>query len=237
MPQYLPAGFTQYVLNGYSTKSPPYHVTTDNVTEQPLRLAVSHIYGHQITRGPGGKIAVMYKTHWQGLRRASWERESDLQLHRRAILLYWTQSPQQQLADNKGYRNMRRGAAARELHRDKGLRFVADGYELVPTKQWDDKFRAKDKPPPKGAYLWYKGSDHLWWLGQIHSIDVLEADTYIVRFLDDPGPVQLKLRPDSYTTSPSAPRGSWCLQRSKSHGLRRGLQRNVDRTHDVHAPS
>ena len=129
------------------------------------------------------------------------------------------------------------GAAARELHRDKGLRFVADGYELVPTKQWDDKFRAKDQSLPKGAYLWYKVSDYLWWLGQIHSINVLEADTYIVRFLDDPGPVQLKLRPDSYTTSPSAPRGSWCLQRSKSHGLRRGLQRNVDRTHDVHAPS
>ena len=44
---------------------------------------------------------------------------------------------------------MRRGAAARELHRDKGLRFVADGYELVPTKQWDDKFRAKDQSLPK----------------------------------------------------------------------------------------
>ena len=46
MPKYLPAGLTQYVLNSYSTKSPPYHVTTDDVTEQPLRLAVSHISGH-----------------------------------------------------------------------------------------------------------------------------------------------------------------------------------------------
>ena len=27
MPKYLPAGLTQYVLNKFSKKSPPYHVT------------------------------------------------------------------------------------------------------------------------------------------------------------------------------------------------------------------
>ena len=119
------------------------------MTEQPLRLAVSHISGHQITRGPGGKIAVMYKTHWQGLRRASWEREPDLQLHRRAILLYWTKPSQQHVANNKRYRAMRRGAAARELHRDKGLRFIAEGYELVPTQHWETKIHAKQGTVPK----------------------------------------------------------------------------------------
>lgn len=39
---------------------------------------------------------------------------------------------------------------------------------------------------------------------------------YIVRFIDDPGPVQLTFRPMLYTTSPPAPRGSWCHQRLKS---------------------
>ena len=31
MPKYLPAGLTQYVLNNCSKKSPPYHVTQDDV--------------------------------------------------------------------------------------------------------------------------------------------------------------------------------------------------------------
>ena len=109
MPECVSASFTQHVLISYSTESPPYHVTADGVTEQPLRLAVSHISCHQISRGRGGKLAVMYKTRWQGLRRPSWECESDLQLHRRDILLYWTHPPQQHLADNKKYRNVRRG--------------------------------------------------------------------------------------------------------------------------------
>ena len=32
MPKYLPAGLTQYVLNNFSKKSPPYHVTQDDVS-------------------------------------------------------------------------------------------------------------------------------------------------------------------------------------------------------------
>ena len=32
MPKYFPAGLTQYVLNNFSQKSPPYHVTQDNVS-------------------------------------------------------------------------------------------------------------------------------------------------------------------------------------------------------------
>lgn len=62
------------------------------------------------------------------------ERESDLHLHRRAILLSIAQLLQQHLAHKEKYRIMRRRAAAREVHRDEGLRFVADGYELVSTK-------------------------------------------------------------------------------------------------------
>ena len=40
MPKYLPAGLTQYVLNNFSKKSPPYHVTQDDVLTPPQRLEV-----------------------------------------------------------------------------------------------------------------------------------------------------------------------------------------------------
>ena len=35
MPKYLPAGLTQYVLNNFSKKPPPYHVTQDDVSAPP----------------------------------------------------------------------------------------------------------------------------------------------------------------------------------------------------------
>ena len=38
MPKYLPAGLTQYVLNKVSKKSPPYHVTQDDVSTPLQRL-------------------------------------------------------------------------------------------------------------------------------------------------------------------------------------------------------
>lgn len=106
----------------------------------------------------------------------------------------------------------------------------------MSTIQWDANIRAKKGVLPKSAYLWCKGSENLWWLGRIHPVDPLEADTYIVRFIDGPGPVQLTLRPSLYTVSPSAPRGSWRLQRFESKGLCRDMRRKVDRTHDVDAP-
>ena len=74
MPKYLPAELTQYVLNNFSKKSPPYHVTQDDVSTPLQRLEVEQITGHQSVRGRGGVIAVMYKTHWAGLSESSWER-------------------------------------------------------------------------------------------------------------------------------------------------------------------
>ena len=67
MPIYLPVGLTRYVLNKFSKKSPPYHVTQDDVSTPLQRLEVEQIAGHQSVRGRGGVIAVIYKTHWAGL--------------------------------------------------------------------------------------------------------------------------------------------------------------------------
>ena len=82
MPKYLPAGLTQYVFNNFSKKSPPYHVTQDDVSTPLQRLEVDQITGHRSVRGRGGVIAVLYKTHWAGLSEPSWEREMDLHLSR-----------------------------------------------------------------------------------------------------------------------------------------------------------
>ena len=58
-PEYLPAGLIQYVLNNFSKKSPPYHVTQDDVSAPLERLEVEKITGHQSLRGRGGVIAVL----------------------------------------------------------------------------------------------------------------------------------------------------------------------------------
>ena len=89
MPGYLPAGLTQYVLNNFSKKSPPYHVTQDDVSIPLQLLEVEKITGHQSVRGRGGVIAVMYETYWTGLSGPSWERVIDLQRFRHEIGRYW----------------------------------------------------------------------------------------------------------------------------------------------------
>ena len=63
MPRYLPAGLTQYVLHAFETKSPPNHVTTDDVAIPPLLIGVAKIIGHQCVRGRGDVIAVLQETH------------------------------------------------------------------------------------------------------------------------------------------------------------------------------
>ena len=58
MLKYLPAGLTQYRLHTFSKKSPPYHVTQDDVSASLQRLELEHITGHQSVRGRGGVITV-----------------------------------------------------------------------------------------------------------------------------------------------------------------------------------
>ena len=77
--RHLPAGLTQYVLHAFATKSPPYHVTADDVSTPPILIDVAKITGHQCVRGQGGAIAVLYETHWNDILRLRWERELDLQ--------------------------------------------------------------------------------------------------------------------------------------------------------------
>lgn len=225
MPRYLPAGLTQYVLNSYTSKAPPYHVTTDDVEADAERIEVERITGHQSVRGRGGKLAVLYETHWKGLLQPSWEREIDLQHFRRSILDYWVGPSHQSRSCNHLYRRMRASAAARELARASGGRPLTKGYRLVAKSLWTGTFQRT--PLPKGAQFWFKANDGFWWLGKIAS-PTAAPERYIVRFLDDPGPVRLALNASLYTTAPDAVRGSWCLQIHVSGGISAGLLRNAD---------
>ena len=143
MLKYLPAGLKkmQYVLNTFPKRSPPYHVTQDDVSVPLQRLEVEKITGHQSVRGRGGVIAVLYKRHWVGLSEPSWERENDLQLSRTHILRYWAGTPDQHRHTNRLYRRMRIGVEQRELSRNNGERFVAPGYACAPRAEWLRRYR------------------------------------------------------------------------------------------------
>ena len=119
MPNYLPAGLTRYVLSTFSKKSPPYHVTQDDVSTLRQRLEVEKIIGHHSIRGRGGVIAVVYDTHWTGLSGPSWQREMDLQLFLHEILRYWAGTPNQHRQPNRLYHRMRNGAAQKETFSEK----------------------------------------------------------------------------------------------------------------------
>ena len=162
----------------------------------------------------------------QGLQRAT-ETRGDLQPSNNHILQYWAGTPDQHRRTNCLYCNMRIGAARRELARQTGLRTTSPGYECVSRDVWSRRFQ--DSVLPVGAHFWYKAQDGLWWLGKI-SRHAPTPNTFIVRFLDDPGPVRIALSPSRYTTSQDAVRGSWCLQVHRSSSFLRGLQRDADKS-------
>ncbi|CAB1104650.1 unnamed protein product [Ectocarpus sp. CCAP 1310/34] len=160
-----------------------------------------------------------------GLLRPSWEREMDLQHSKTHILRYWTGSPDQHRQTNRRYRAMRIGAATREMARVQGERALPSGYSLVSRSTWDR--RLANNPLPAGAFFWYKTRDGLWWLGKITG-PPLQSDLYVVRFLDDPGPVKLALPDVRYSTAETAVSGSWCLQVHSGSALFKGILRNID---------
>ena len=118
---------------------------------------------------------------------------------------------------------MRRSAASRDIHRERGEGFVARGHLLVNRQQYERVFADGNKL--RGAHFWFKSKDNLWWLGVIHTVDSA-GKRFVVRFLDSPGPVKLMLHPELYSTDPSACRCSWCLQRHKSSRVAAGVQRH-----------
>ena len=145
----------------------------------------------------------------------------NLQLSRQQILLYWAGTPNQHRQTNRLYRQMRIGAAQRELSRANGERFLAPGYGGVP---YADCLRHYSTTVlPKGSHFCYKAEDGLWWLGKTGARTFIDGE-YLVRLLDDPGPIKLPLSPVHYTTSTGGVQGSWCLQLRRGISVARGIQ-------------
>ena len=154
MPRHLPAGLTQYVLHAFVTRSPPYHVTTDDIATTPIFIDVAKITGHQCVRGRGGAIPVLYETHWESLLRPTWERELDFQAFHHHILSYWAAGPAQHQSHTRQYQQqLRINAAAPEIARSKGKRHLPGSYRLIADNVYHASFRTA--PLPIGASIWY----------------------------------------------------------------------------------
>ena len=119
---------------------------------------------------------------------------------------------------------MRIGGAQRELSRANGERFLAPGYGRVPRADWVRHYSTTVLP--NGANLWYIADDGLWWLGKISSRTSTDGE-YLVRFLDDPGPIKRPLSPAPYTTSTRGVQVFWRLQLRQGRSVARGIQSNV----------
>ena len=108
IPKYLPAGLSKYVLHSFTDKAPLFHPTTEDVMKSGIPVDREKITGHQLVQGRGGKLAVMYETHWEGLSSITWEREIDLKNFSRHILEYWMSTSRQVEGINSKYLAMRR---------------------------------------------------------------------------------------------------------------------------------
>ena len=58
--KYLPAGLSKYVLQSFTDKSRPFHPTNEDVVKSGIPVDIEKTTGHQLVRGRGGKLAVMY---------------------------------------------------------------------------------------------------------------------------------------------------------------------------------
>ena len=58
--KYLPAGLSKYVLQSFTDKSPPFHPKIEDVVKSGIPVDIEKTTGHQLVRGRGGKLAVMY---------------------------------------------------------------------------------------------------------------------------------------------------------------------------------
>ena len=224
MPQYLPDGLTQYVLNNFAKYSAPYHMPQDDVSVPLQRLEVERITGHQSVRGRGGIIAVMYETHWTRLSRPSWEREVDFQLSSQQILLYWA-GVRANTAKPTTCIDAHWGCTLGAFLCSNSERFLAREHGCVSRADWLRHYSTTVFP--NGAHFWYKDDDCLWRPGKISARTTTDG-RYLIRFLDDPGRTKLPFSPTHYTTSTGGVQGSWCLQLPRGTSVARGIQSNLD---------
>ena len=90
----------------------------------------------------------------------------------------------------------------REIARAKGERYFPGAYRFVTADVYRTRF-ATD-PLPTGASVWYHSFDGSCWLGKIKQASDAPG-RYIIRFVDNSGPVLIDLPPSAYKTALHAP--------------------------------
>lgn len=120
---------------------------------------------------------------------------------------------------------MRQSAVARELDRDCGERSVEKGFQFVNLQQNERAFF--DRNNLRGVYLWFKDQENVRWLGIIHTVGCVNEPS-MIRFLDDPDQVNVRLRPKLHSIVLSAKRFPWCLQYRTFGGIVSGVGHHGD---------
>ena len=126
----------------------------EDVVKSGIPVDIEKITGHQLVRGRGGKLAVMYETLWESLSSITWEREIDLKNFSRHMLEYWMSTPRQVNGVNSKYRAMRRAQAHRAYWHHKNKYYLEQGYHLVSYSTWERKFRGQRVP--LRAFFWWE---------------------------------------------------------------------------------
>ena len=158
MPKYLPAGLTQYILNIFSKTPPPYHVTQGDVSAPLQRLEVEKITGPGTRWRHRGAVQDALGGTLRTIMGAG-NRPAPLPISYFALL---GQRSGPTPPPNRLYRRMRIDADQRELSENNGERFLAPGYACVLRAELLHCYHGTVLP--KGAHVWYKGDDGLWWL-------------------------------------------------------------------------
>lgn len=104
---------------------------------------------------------------------------------------------------------------------------VASKRDFSDYASTDDRIRASplsvDARKLRGTRIWFMNSDYLRRLGIIHEVNSTDRP-FVVRSLDDPGPIKVILKPTSYSTDPAAGCFSWCRERQRAGGGTAGWQ-------------
>ena len=128
-----------------------------------------------------------------------------LQHSQHHILQYWSGAPNQSSLSSNAHRSRSSRTSSRQgrtlsvacirVHLSRPL---APPLPLLAT--------------PRRRLLLVQGARQPVVAKQNHPHHNSRANQYIVRFLDDPGPIQLTLSPGRYDADQGAPCGAWCLQ-------------------------
>ena len=121
-----------YVLYKYSERSPPFHLTAEDVCMKLDNNCIkpTTITKYRISRGLGGNNAVQYYTSWDEVTVKTWEHETDLEHYGSIVSRYWAGEPVQIGGENAKNRRHRVQLAKRRLACAKGEGHVAKGYKV-----------------------------------------------------------------------------------------------------------